>query len=357
MRWPTLLISMGWLAVFVVDLGADQPAFESPPPLAAHDYLPKTTLLRQSPAANFLLVLGRLQLDPVRYRKGSFSLTHAESPSTTVTGPTSPAVTESMTVNSVRGKPSMQYALTRAEARVTIDADADGNWRIQTERRLRDHQRKLRIEQITGRPLRMHCTLVSSNNASDETYSVQGTTWLHLREADRAAFIEDVEPIIDELLYPYRIHDLADRAHEHSLRQVTHDVAVDAQLDDATMQTYIHELRSPIRLRRSEAERKLLAVGISLLPRLENIDASSLDPEQRQRLNQIRARLTPMAEDDAVRLATLIRDDREYWRLAASRLDDRELLVVNRRLQNLGGAPLLPGDSARIATRPVARNR
>lgn len=348
---------MGWLAVFVLDLRADRPAFESPPPLATHDYLPSTTLLRQSPAANFHLVLGRLQLDPVRYRKGSFSLTHTESPSRADTRPSSPAVTESMTVNSVRGKPSMQYVMRRAEARVTIDADADGNWRIETERRHRDHHRKLRIEQITGRPLRMHCTLVSPNRSPDETYTVQGTTLLHLREADRAAFIEDVEPIIDELLSPYRIHDLADQAHEYSLRHAAEDVAGGVPIADATIQTWIHELRSPSRLRRSEAERKLLAVGISLLPRLANVDASTLDSEQRQRLNQIQARLTPLAEDDATRLATLIRDDREYWRLAASRLDDRELLVVNRRLQALGGDLLLPSDSARIATRPVARDR
>jgi hypothetical protein len=357
MRWPTLLISMGWLAIFVVDLEAEQPTFQSPPPLPANDYLPSPTLLRQNPAANFHLVLGRLQLDPVRYRKGSFSLTHAESPSNADAGSTPPSITESMTVNGVRGKPSMQYVMTRPQARVTIDADSQGNWRIQTERRLSAHQRKLLIEQVIGKPLRMRCTMVSTNGSPDDTYTVQGTTLLHLREADRATFIEDLEPILDELLCPYRIQDLSDQAHAFSLRQSTDDSDTETLVDDATLQTWIHELRSPSRLRRTDAERKLLSVGIALLPRLASIDPSSLDSEQRYRLNQIRTRLTPLAEDDAARLATLIRDDREYWRLAASRLDDRELLVMNRRFQNLGGIPLLPNDSARIATRPVTRDR
>jgi hypothetical protein len=355
MRWPTLLISMGWFAIFVPDLRAEKPS--SDPPEAANEYLPTPTLLRQNSAASFHLVLGRLQLDPVRYRKGSFSLTHSESPSSAAANSKPALVTESMTVNSDRGRPSMQYVMTRPDARVAIDADTAGNWRIRTERRQHGRERKLLVEQLAGKQLQMHCSLGSQNGSDAEAYTVQGSTLMHLREADRAMFIEDIEPILNELLHPYCIQDLADRAHELSLHEPPAHSTDERLVDDASIRTWIHELRSPSRIRRTEAERKLLAVGISLLPRLATIDPSTLDSEQRQRLSEIQSRLTPLAEDDAVRLAVLLRDDREYWQLAASRLDDRELQFVSNRLQKLGGKPLLPDDSARIATRPAMRDR
>ena len=78
-----------------------------------------------------------------------------------------------------------------------------------------------------------------------------------------------------------------------------------------------------------------------------------MDEEQTTRLNQIRERLTPLIEDDAARLAVLIRDDMEYWRLAARRLDDSQMQLVEARLARMRTSDTEPSTGAsRVASLP-----
>lgn len=365
MRWPALLISIGWLAIFllnplfVLELRAEEKLKESPPLPEKQSYLPETTLLRQNSSAHFHLILGRLRLDPVRYRKGSLSVTHPE-PSSQEPGQSLDASTvETMTVTSARGKPSVRYTLTQRDATLSIDADSLGNVHLHAERQIDGYgRRRVSIEQLEGKLLTMRCTLITNQSSPGESYTVQGRTWLHLREADRQVFVNDVEPVLDELLQPYRFEELADQAHAQSLQQSMGATNEELVVEEAQIKTWIDDLRSPSRIRRIDAEKKLTAVGISLLPRLAHLDSSSWDAEQRLRLQEIQAKLTPMAEDDGMRLAVLIRDDRDYWRLASSRLDDRERAYVADRFLRLGApSPITQMESSRIATRPQARDR
>jgi hypothetical protein len=339
MRWLLPLFLFGSLAIFP-DLAQGDPPDRSlspkpsstKPPLPDYSpagYLPSPSLLRQSTSASFHLVLGRLQLDPVRYRKGSQSLRHLAASNGTTTNATTADISETMTVNSVRGIPSMNYAMTGPLARVTIDAEGQGKWRLETRRVLPQGVRRVLVEQTPGQPLRM--AFVTSKPGAPATPSVvAAATWLHLREAERELFDEDLEPILRELLAPYRFQELADAAQRAAISQTESMV-----VQDETIDGWIEDLRSPFRSVRMEAERKLVAIGIPLLPRLAMLDVSKLDAEQTSRLNQIRDRLTPLIEDDAARLAILIRDDMEYWRLAARRLDDRQMQLVETRLARM----------------------
>ncbi len=348
MKWPMLLI-VGWLAIFpritsfpdcLRAEGSGGPLANSrlptaPPPT---ETIPRPSLLRQNPAAHFHLSLGRLQLDSVRYRKGSQSLLHDGESSATASQPTPP--TESLNVNSVRGNPNLHYSFISSRVRITIDADAKGPWRIESHPLGSTSSLRFIVEQSPGQPI------VMTSFTSDGESKVQTATWLHLREADRATFTQYLEPIVDELLWPYRFDELADEAQALCLQDTIAD-----PLGDSTLKAWIDELRSPNRTTRLNADRNLRNVGISLLPRLSRIDPLTLDAEQRWRLIEIQTKLQPMCEDDASRLANLIRDDLNYWQLAAGRLSETELKIVDSRLKQMGGGlPALgDNDSPRVA--------
>jgi len=251
----------------------------------------------------------------------------------------------------------MQYLMTSLARRLSINADGHGPWQIESERTSAGGKVRIVVQQTPGSPIVMQC-FSDSAKLKDAELTIQAATWLHLREADRTIFVEHLEPIVDELLWPYRFNELASAAQEHSLAysqahpQVQQD---NPRLDDELISGWIDELRSPTRTVRTSAERKLRAVGIALLPRLAKLDFSSLDAEQQKRLREIESTLTPLVEDDAIRLAMLIHDDLGYWQLASHRLDDRKQQIVATRF----GTPGLvkPGQAPRIATRPVSRGR
>ncbi len=353
MKWPPLLLFLGWLAIFPSEMLAEEPdgplkTLSSPKPESS--CLPKPSLLRQNQAAHFYLVLGRLQLDPVRYRKGSQSLIHEALSAHAVASQSHSGdpVTESIHIDCNRGIPSMHYTMSTATARLTIDADSRGPWRIESNRMAATGNVRVVVQQTPGSPIVLRCL----SDAPELT--IRAATWLHLREADRATFVEHLEPIIDELLWPYQFNQLADDAKAHSLRQIEATT-----IDDESISHWIDDLRSPSRSQRTIAERQLQSVGIALLPRLNKLDWPSLEAEQRHRLRTIQSTLTPLAEDDSVRLANLIHRDVDYWQLASERLDDREQQIIALRFKPQSSQ--LPRDRSdqapRIASGPVSRGR
>lgn len=358
MKWPKLLF-IGWLSIFPDPglaappdlLGAassrptlpnsDPPTSDPPLPDSLLNSFPSPSLLRQGSAANFQLILGRLQLDPVRYRKGSQSLDHAvaDPTATASSGPAGQIFTETLHVNGVRGIPTLHYSITSENMRIMVDADGLGPWRIESQRtcprgtglNATSETTRVIVEQLPNRPLVMKL----QSDAPERV--IHAATWLHLRESDRVTFERYLEPIIDEMLWPYRLSELAEAAHSQSLRYTRHPRGQESVFEDSQIAAWIDDLRSPVRTDRVDADRNLRSVGISLLPRLASLDLSRLDAEQRQRLAEIRKTLTPAAEDDAARLAKLIRDDRSYWKLAAARLGDRDRQIVDARFKRISG--------------------
>lgn len=358
MRWP-LLLFVGWFAIFPRVIWAEELGGRAAPPdrpALTSESIPRLALIHQNPAANFHLTLGRLQLDPVRYRKGSQTLLHTavcsadSSPQNASSeAPAEPAISETIHINSVHGSPILHYSMTGADVQIMIEAEGRGPWRIESRRTRQGSTSRVLVQQIPNEPI------VLQYFSADSVRTIRAATWLHLREADRAIYAEFLEPIVDELLWPYRLSELADAAHQQSL-----EPSIAAPISDATLAAWIDDLRSPSRATRMMADRRLTGVGISLLPRLADIDESRLDAEQRHRLRKIQTKLSPRGEDGAARLAHLIRDDFAYWQFAAHRLSANELHLVDSRFERLGSdvPSLRADDSSRIASEaPASRMR
>ena len=354
MKW-LLLLFVGWITIF------PDPGIAAPPDIP--DPLPSPTLFRQSSASTTHLILGRLQLDPVRYRKGSQSLVHvATSPDATPLANASlEPLTETLHVSSTRGLPTVHYSVIGPSSRIMIDADAKGIWRIESQRNsIRGNGKNASVETtrvIVEQKPNQSLAMKIQSDAPDRM--IRAATWLHLREAERDVFEVHLEPILDELLWPYRLSDLADAAHSQSLRDSPTSLDDADVVQNAELQVWIDDLRSPVRAARVNAERRLCSIGVSLIPRLANLDLNRLDAEQRARLIKIQNQLTPLAEDDASRLSLLIRDDRDYWQLASTRLNKRDRQLVDARIKKLSAElpPAVQDNSIVVAVdeRPTRR--
>ncbi len=314
MRWSPLLSVVIGLSIATgrllsqetpVDEGSDSP--QSPP----------ESILCDSNAAHFRLVLGRIELDPVRYRKGTINRkTGQNNPKT--------ARSETLTVDATRGIPRLHYTRQTAGQRLTLDVNERGRFAIESE----IQGERLLLVQEENRPI------LIQHFRGKESYKRETDTWIHLYVSDPATYHKHLQPLVDNLIRGNPLNKLAEAAHLRSLASLSSASIT----NDVALQQYIEMLGSTQRTLRIEAQRELHQCGISLLPRLRQIDPQSLDAEQRHRLSQIIQQLTPRGEDCEARIAAMIRDDSNYWLAASDRLTGADRILISARMSDLGSS-------------------
>ncbi len=324
-------------------------------------------LLRQNDAVAFQLVLGRIELDQVRYRKGSQSSSGSD------------GGTQTLCVDSRRGNPTLHYTRHDQDQSILLDVNDRGELTIESQRgsssRVRARQTphfgievsQIDLASVANAPRSLsratdgpatrgsRASQPSSTNPSTPASPLSCATWLHLRAAEPELFSTHFEPLLNEMLFPYRLADLAELAESISLADLKQRIdkswtVPDGEIENATLLAWIEALGSSKRAARIEAERNLLSVGLPLLPRLATLNTRSLDAEQKARLELLVSQLTPRAEDNAARLANLIRDDVSYWQWTANRLRPDQCQLVETRFQRLGTPLPFSFDSTRIAS-------
>jgi len=331
MRWsPLLSVVIGLSFATGRLLSQETPVDDSP----AGQSSPLVSLLRDGQVVHFQLVLGRIQLDPVRYRKGSFSRQSVAQ----VAG--KPVFHEALSIDSDRGIPRLHYTRQTGSQRWTLDVNERGRLLIESE----INGKRFNLFQETGRPLVIR--RYQGDRYDESTFA----TWVHLYATIPAVYHEHLQPLVDDIIYPVRLSELADRAHARSMA----DLTVPAAIDNQTLSRYIALLGSTQRSQRIEAQRQLHQCGIAVLPRLRAIDPSTLDAEQRQRLGLVVRQLTPPDADCESRVATLIRDDSAYWAATANRLSGHEQVLIATRLAEINGTSSRRSPSTSAAVRVAA---
>jgi hypothetical protein len=261
--------------------------------------------------------LGRIELDPVRYRKGTINR---------ITGQNNPRATtsETLTIDATRGVPRLHYTRQTADQRLTLDVNERGRLSIESE----IQNERLLLVQDNNRPVSIQ------HFRGKESYNKEFDTWIHLYISDSVTYNKHLQPLVDSLIRGAPLSTLAEAAHQRSLASLSSASIT----SDVALQRYIEMLGSTQRTTRIEAQRELHQCGISLLPRLRQVDPQSLDAEQRDRLSQIIQQLTPQGEDCESRIAAMIRDDSTYWSAADHRLTGAERILISARMSDLGGS-------------------
>ncbi len=350
MRWSPLLSVMIGLSVAVGRiLCQETPAEES-------SGLPRESLpsgLRCSEAAHFRLVLGRVELDPVRYRKVSQRFSGRR----TARGD---RIDETLAIESFRGLPRLHYTRSGDAVRMSLDVEQRGLLVMRAE--------------VPSEAVRVTATqpqqgaIVVHWESGQQVREFRFDSWIHFCIAQPSLYRQSFSTLLDDMLHPVGLESLAEQAHRESLRRITHEIGLmrtsDApskvptevrRLDDPAFEFLIGRLGSSKRSDRLAAQEELRQHGLALLPRLSRLDATRLDAEQKARVDELRRQLTPRGEDCPARIAVLISDDRDYWTAAEPRLTDADRSLVTAHFNRQPPNRQLPGHpskAVRVATQP-----
>jgi len=313
MRWSPLLSVVIGLSIATGRLLSQETPVcdgsEPPPP-------PHQSILYDSNAAHFRLVLGRIELDPERYRKGIIS--RHSTPNDPVA-----AINETLAIDATGGIPRIHFTRQTARQRLTLDINEKGRLSIESDF---GDERFLLIQE----PKR---AILTQRSRGRQVEAQEHDTWIHFYMATPDVYKKHMQPLVDDLIRGTRLCELAEKAHARSLTSLPSATLT----NDGAMLRYVEMLGSTQRAERLEAQRELHQCGISVLARLRQIDRKSLDTEQRLRLEQLIKQLTPRGDDCESRVAAMIRDDWRYWLAADQRLSPGDRLLISTRMSDLGG--------------------
>lgn len=323
MRWSPLLAVFIGLSVTVGRLLSQETPGEDASGVM-RESLPSA--LRGSEAARFRLVLGRVELDPVRYRK----INQRFSGRRTAYGD---RIDETLAIESFRGLPRLHYSRSGGSTQMSLDVEHRGLLVMRAE----VPNESVRITATQPRQGMIEVCWESGQQVRE----LQFASWIHFCIAQPSLYRQSFAALLDDMLYPVSLEQLAEHAHRESLRRIAHEVELKRtsgvsskgpagarHLDDLALESLIGRLSSDKRNDRLAAQAELRRHGLALLPRLGGLDAARLDAEQQARVEELRRQLTPRGEDCAARIAILISDDRQYWAAAEPRLSNADRSLV-----------------------------
>jgi hypothetical protein len=344
MRWsPLLSVVIGLSIATGRLLSQETPVDDGPEAASSH----AVSLLRDGQMARFRLVLGQLELDPVRYRKGTQNRSRSapvgdvQQVGNVQSDDTAGLISETLAIEATRGIPRLHYR--RQSPVQTVALDIDNGNRILIDSLSVDLGERVVVTQDSGRQISIRR---ERDGRVEQTFF---DTWFHLYIRSPELYRRHLAGLLDDMLYPMRLDRLAESALARSVAEIVRaprpqvgsgrsaatiaasgSGRIAATMDDPTLRQVISRLGSSDRADRISAHQSLLQQGIAIVPRLRQIDPRALDPEQRERLAQVLRQLTPAGEDHEARVATLLRDDSAYWASAADRLtaDQREMVAA-----------------------------
>lgn len=328
-------------------LSQETPVDDGPEAPSSH----AVSLLRDGKMAQFRLVLGQLELDPVRYRKGTLNRSRSAPLGDLQTVHTAGLISETLSIEATRGIPRLHYR--RKSPDQTLTLDIDNRNRILIDSLTVDAAERVIVTQDSGRQISIRR---QRDGRVEQTFA---DTWFHLYIRSPELYRRHLAGLLDDMLYPMKLDQLAESALVRSVAEMADTTQpqassgrsaatiepsgsgpIAATMDDRTLRHTISILGSSDRADRISAQQSLLQQGIAIVPRLRQIDPRSLDPEQRERLAQVLRQLTPAGEDHEARVSILIRDDSAYWASAADRLTADQRALVAARIADLA-APTL----------------
>ena len=355
MRWsPLLSVVIGLSIATGRLLSQETPVDDGPEAASSH----AVSLLRDGQMAQFRLVLGQLELDPVRYRKGTQNRSRlvpvgdvrqvggVRQVGNVQSGDTAGRISETLSIEATRGIPRLHYR--RQSPGQTVTLDIDNRNRILIDSLSVDAAERVIVTQDSGRQISIRR---EHHGRVEQTFA---DTWFHLYVRSPDVYRRHLAGLLDDLLYPMKLDRLAESALVRSVAEIagaTQQQAasgrsaatvvpsgsgpIAATMDDPTLRHVISRLGSSDRADRIAAQQSLLQQGIAIVPRLRQIDPRSLDPEQRERLAQVLRQLTPAGDDHEARVSILIRAVSAYWASVADRLTADQRDMVAARIASL----------------------
>jgi hypothetical protein len=298
------------------------------------------SLLSQSKWARFELMMGQITAYPLRCAQGRLS-------ESTVSAN---AVEERLSFNGDMGLPCFRYDL--QDPQQIIEIRVQNRTRISITRRPKETSKLKFISFQQGE--RGRVTLTVGQGDDQQTCSEHSLWHLLLNEPEISR--RHLVPLLEMLRGDWELLAMVEEI-EDSL----HDTSQAATLSKRDVWQLVAQLDSPRFPVRQAADQRLRALGVSILPHLENLDRTRLSGEQRVRVRQLCEELRQATSDTPLRVVAWLGNDERFWRQWLSEPDSRRGQVAAECLATMYGRRLPRRDAAsadppepRVASLPHA---
>ena len=298
------------------DSGSTAPDSESTAPVPKR--LPRG-LFTETSLLHFRLIEGRLELDPVRYRKGKQEFT-------------CPQFSESVSVSCSDGIPSAYYQYEDRYQQIRLSVEHGRRLRIEST--LLATGERATLEQVTGQLIRWSTIRDPETSHLPEADSdVTGATLLHLIASDEAGFHIHLRALLQRMLLG---RDVIEISHQTQKRLLVQSNQLKVVSQDEVEQL-IDRLRARTLRERRAASIELTRMASVAVPHLRAaLRRGDLDAEQRERIEAVLDVRSRIDEDTPASLACLLSADRRHWELIAKKLDHQQWLAINDHIRNCG---------------------
>ena len=304
-------------------------------PISAGEPPPRSSgLVQQSRAATFEIVLGRLTMDSCRYapmKREACDEINGER--------------EFLCVSATFGRPSLHYSSHSDHGRLTIDiADAT---QLTIEQTVIDSGKttKLQFFQPHAGPMR----LILSRESEVKIDLKAASLWhFYAQHADICN--QWMSPVICRLVRDFEPREHLLQVNVMLQQQLGRELSVRREI----VSSLVSELGSDSKEKRVLAQQSMLAIGVSVLPLVDEIKPANLNEEQKRRLESIRRKLRPFVSDRPEALACWLSADFEYWNTVAAQWPTADRLAASEHVRMVCGKPL-PGELTGEPVGPVTR--
>ncbi|MCO8122270.1 hypothetical protein NHH03_11010 [Stieleria sp. TO1_6] len=278
---------------------------------------PSSAIFSETGLIRFRLMSGRLEVDPMRYRKGTQEYSDGQ-------------FSETMTVASAAGIPSVHYTFRDDYQQIQLIAEHGKGLRIES--RIHATGERAVLEQVEDGLVHWSTQRDPAVTSELDTH-LSGPTLLHVIGQDQSGFQIHVEELSTRMLRGRSLIALTGRTETYLRTHVKRLAVVSA--DDVNQ--LIDQLKSPKIARRRAAVIKLCSLGSVALPHLSAaLVHGDLDPEQTTRIKSILSRCPRMDEDTVTSLAYLLSTDRQHWQILSQRMDQSEWIAANAHIRKCG---------------------
>ncbi|MEM6469838.1 MAG: hypothetical protein AAF802_09825 [Planctomycetota bacterium] len=271
--------------------------------------------------ARFRLAGGRIELDPMRYRKGDKRCR-------------SDSHHEHISISTQKGIPTVCYQYEDEYQRIHVTAEHGHLLRIESV--LAATGESAILIQETNEPIvwkiRVHA---GREHVLDQELTID--TWMHLLGRDPSGFEIHLERIVRAMLSGVDLFDLSLRTEERLVRQLPNEEPV----TEPRISALIDRLASPIYRVRRAATIELTRIGYPSIPLLrQRVREQRLDAEQMARITKLLGRTINGNDDTPASLASMLSLDRAHWEILASRFDHEVWIAANAHLRRCGLTPM-----------------
>lgn len=254
--------------------------------------------------ASFRMVLGRVALDPKRYRVGQFRFKKSDKPEDNPVD-----VLRTLTISLERGQPNLVLYRSTPTDRWMIEARGNGRCKIQ-------YTHTQAVYGLTWDQPASGLIKIELEQSGKKKHYTTMSLW-HFRFEEPTIATQHIFPMLLKLEPNWNLELIAKETEER-MEEV---LQIQPQVTERQVQELMQEFSSNNASTRDRAHRELRTKGLAILTPLMMLDVNQLEMEQRLRVERLIQAMKPTTDDTPNRLAAWLAGDYGVCQRVAAKLE------------------------------------